>query len=109
MINITFEGEPLHEICADLEKAEQAYGSVSAGALVAFISDALSFETADELLAFLGDDAKILPDDSLSVGIGADYRAALVVVGKRHSRDAAGRIAWASVTRLKLLAISRVP
>lgn len=109
MINLTFEGEPLHEICADLEKAEQAYGSVTAGALVAFISDALSFETADELLAFLGDDIKILLDDSLSVAIGSDYRATLAVVGTHHSRNGAGRIVWASVRRLKLLAISRVP
>lgn len=109
LINLTFEGEPLHEICADLEKAEQAYGSIAAAALVSFISDAVSFETANELLGFLGDDIKILPDDSLSVAIGSDYRATLVVVGTRYSRDAEGRIVWASVTRLKLLAISRVP
>lgn len=109
MINITFEGQPLHDICADLEQAEQAYGSVSAGALVMFLSDARSLETVEELLDLFGDDIKIGADDSLSVAIGADYRANLVVVGTRHSLDAAGRIAWASVTRLKLLAISRVP
>ena len=109
MINITFEGEPLHETCVDLRNAEQAYGSVSAAALVTFLSEAQSFETADELLDFLGGDAKILLDDSLSVAIGSDYRAALVVVGSRHTRDEGGRIAWASVSRLKLLAISRVP
>lgn len=109
MINITYEGEALHETCWDLQRAEQAYGSISAGALVTFLSEADSLETADEILDLLGDDAKILPDDSLSVPIGSDYRAALVVVGTHHLLDADGRIAWASVTRLKLLAISRVP
>ena len=109
MINITFEGQPLHDICADLGLAEEAYGSVAAAALVTFLSDARSLETMDELLDLFGDDIKIAVDDSLSVAIGADYRADLVVVGTRHSRDAMGRIAWASVTRLKIMAISRVP
>ncbi|RSY89557.1 hypothetical protein DAH66_02565 [Sphingomonas koreensis] len=109
MINITFEGEPLHELCVDLSKAEQAYGSVAAGALVAFISDAQALETVDEMIELLGDDVKILEDDSLSIAIGSDYRAALVVVGTRHTEDPDGRIVWSSVTRLKLLVISRVP
>jgi len=108
LINITFEGQTLHDVCADLERAEQAFGSVSAGTLVMFLSDARSLETVDELLDLFGEDIKIGVDDSLSVAIGADYRAELVVVGTRHSRDEAGRIEWASVTRLKLLAISRV-
>lgn len=109
MIILTFHSEALHEICSDLEKAEQAYGSVAAAALVAFISDAFSFETAEELIDFLGDDIKIMPDDSLSVAISSDYRADLVVVGTRHSKGADDRIKWASVARLKLLAILRVP
>lgn len=109
MINLTFEGDPLYEICADLGLAEQAYGSISAGALVAFISEAASFETADELIAFLGGDVNILPDDSLSVAIGSEYQATLIVVGKRYSRDDPGRVIWSSVTRLKVLDISRVP
>lgn len=109
MINITFEGEPLHEICVDLHNAEQAYGSIAAASLVTFLSDALAFETADELIDLLGDEIIILPNDSLSVAIGSDYRAALVVVGTRHKVDAGGRIIWSSVTRLKLLEVSRVP
>jgi hypothetical protein len=109
LINLTFEGDPLYDTCADLGMAEQAYGSISAGALVAFISEAASFETADELIDFLGSDVNILPDDSLSVAIGSEYRATLIVVGKRYSRDGAGRVVWSSVTRLKVLNISRVP
>jgi hypothetical protein len=46
---------------------------------VTFISDAVAFENVGELLDFLGDDIRVLPDDSLSVAIGSDYRAALVV------------------------------
>ncbi len=109
MINITFEGQPLHDICASLEMAEQAYGTVSAGALVTFLSEARSLETVDELIELLGDDVDIATDDTLSVAIGADYQVDLAVVGTRHSRDTGGRIVWASVTRLKVLAISRVP
>jgi hypothetical protein len=109
LINLTFEGDPLYETCSDLGKAEQAYGSISAGALVAFISEAASFETVDELIDFLGNDVNILPDDSLSVAIGSEYQATLIVVGKRYTRNGAGRVIWSSVTRLKVLDISRVP
>jgi len=109
LINITFEGESLHEACVDLHKAEQAYGSIAAASLVTFLSDAQAFETADELIDLFGHDINISVNDSLSVAIGSDYRAALVVVGTRHKVDASGRIVWSSVTRLKLLEISRLP
>ena len=66
------------------------------------------FENVCELIAFLDGGAKIGPDDSLSVAIGTDYRATLVVVGKRFARDSHGRVVWASVTRLKLTQISRL-
>lgn len=108
MIIISFEDLPLHDICVDLERAEQLLGSISAAALVNFISDALAFENVGELADFIGDDAKILEDDSLSVAIGSDYQAILVVAGKRFDRDAAGRVVWSSVTRLKLVQISRL-
>lgn len=109
MINITFEGETLHETCVDLYKAERAYGSIAAESLVTFLSEAQAFETADELIDLLGDDINILADDSLSVAIGSDYCAALVVVGTRHKVNADGQIVWSSVTRLKLLEVSRLP
>ena len=109
MITISFEDQALHDSCVDLHRAEQLFGSVHAGALVTFISDAVAFENASELIDFLGDDVRIAPDDSLSVAIGSDYRATLVAVGRRVDRDAYRRIAWASVTRLKLVEISRLP
>ncbi|MEF2549080.1 hypothetical protein VQ045_18145 [Aurantimonas sp. E1-2-R+4] len=109
MINISFEDDPLYNMCVDLEHAEQAFGSVSAGALVNFISDANAFENVEELMDFLGGDIEISVDDSLFVAIGSDYRATLVVVGTRFDRNANGRIVWASVTRLKLVEISRWP
>jgi hypothetical protein len=109
LIIIAFEDEGLHGTCVNLERAEQAYGSVSAAALVTFLSDAESLESVEELMGVMGEEIIILPDDSLSVAIGSDYRAALVVVGTRHALDASGRIVWSSVARLKLLAISRVP
>lgn len=109
MITISFEDQPLHDTCVDLERAEQLFGSISAAALVNFISDAMAFDNVGELADFFGDDIKVLPDDSLSVAIGSDYRAALVVAGKRFDRDAAGRTVWSSVTRLKLVHISRLP
>lgn len=109
MITISFEDQSLHDTCIDLERAERLLGSISAGALVNFISDAIAFENVGELAGFLGEDVKISDDDSLSVAIGSEYRAVLVVAGKRFSRDAAGRVVWSSVTRLKLVKISRVP
>lgn len=109
MIIVTFEDEALHGTCVHLERAEQAYGSVGAAALVTFLSDAESLEDVEELMSVMGDEIIILADDSLSVAIGSDYCAALRVVGTRHTVDASGRIVWSSVMRLKLLAISRVP
>lgn len=109
MINISFENDELHDICVDLNLAEQALGSVSAAALVNFISDATAFENAGELMDYLNGDMDISADDSLLVAIGSDYRASLVVVGTRFSRDVDGRVAWATVTRLKLVDISRWP
>lgn len=109
MITVSFEDQSLHSTCVDLARAEQLLGSVSAAALVNFISDAIAFENVGELADFLGEDIKILEDDSLSVAIGSDYQAVLVVAGKRFSRDAAGRVVWSSVTRVKLVQISRLP
>lgn len=109
MITISFEDQPLHDTCVDLERAEQLLGSISAAALVNFISDALAFENVGELAEFLGEDIEFLEDDSLSVAIGSDYRAALVVAGRRFDRDVAGRVVWSSVKRLKLVQISRLP
>lgn len=109
MINISFEDGALHDCCVNLQRAEQKYGSVHAGALVTFISEATSFENVGGLLDLLGKDANIASDDSLSVSIGSDYRAILVAVGRRFDRDANGRVVWATVTRLKLVEISRVP
>lgn len=109
MITISFADQSLHDACVDLERAEQLFGSVSAAALVNFISEAMAFQNVEELMDFLGDDIKISTDDSLFVSIGSDYRAALVVAGTRFDRDTASRIVWASVTRLKLVQISRLP
>lgn len=93
----------------DLSRAEAEYGSLSAAALTTFISDAQAFENVQELLDYPAQEIKILPDDSLSVLIGADYGATLVVAAKRFDRDAMGRVIWSSVTRLKLVTMSRVP
>lgn len=109
MITISFEDGPLHDTCVELQKAELEYGSLSAAALVTFISEALAFENVEELIGLFGEEIKILPDDSLSLSIGSDYRAALIVAGTRSKRDAEGRVIWSSVTRLKLVEMSRVP
>lgn len=109
MITISFENDSLHDTCVNLERAEHLLGSISASALINFISDAHAFDNADELMGFLGDDVEISVHDSLYVAIGSDYRATLVVVGTRFERDADGRIIWPSVTRLKLVEISRWP
>ena len=108
MITISFEDGPLHDTCIELQKAELEYGSLNAAALVTFLSEALAFENVEELISLFGEEIKILPDDSLSLPIGSDYRVALVVAGTRFKRNAVGRVVWSSVTRLKLVEMSRV-
>lgn len=109
MITISFESQHLLDTCINLARAEQMLGSVAAAALVNFISDAKAFENVQELMDYLGGDMATSTDDSLFVSIGSDYRATLVVVGTRFERDADRRVIWASVTRLKLVGISRWP
>jgi hypothetical protein len=109
LITISFQDHELHDACVNLQRAEELFGSIHAESLVTFISEALAFENAQELIDFLGDDVKISLDDSLSVVIGTDYCVVLVVAGKRFDRGTDGRIIWTSVTRLKLVKISRLP
>lgn len=108
MITLSFDDQSLHDTCIELKEAEVQFGSLVADALVTFISDALASENAEELFALYGDQIKISVDDSLSVAIGSDYSATIEVVGKRFKSGADDRIIWSSVTRLKLVAMSRV-
>lgn len=109
MITISFETQQLHDDCVNLQRAEQLFGSINAEALVTFLSDAAAFENAEELIDFLDEQVRIDLDDSILVAIGSEYRAALVAVGKRFKLDAEDRVRWDSVTRLKLVEISRLP
>lgn len=109
MITISFEHAEHHETCSNLERAEQLLGSVSAGELVRFLSDAAASNNVGDLIDLLGEDIKISGDDSLSVAIGSDYRADLIAMGQHVKRDGDDRVIWTSVIRLKLMAISRVP
>lgn len=106
MHSISFHDQDLHDTCANLEAAEEHYG-IHAQAIVTFISDALAFENAEELLTFYGDGAKIAPDDSLSIEISSGCSATLVPVGKRFSIDCEERVMWATVKRLKIMTITR--
>ena len=109
MITISFHDPMLHDICIDLDRAERHYGRMEAQALVTLISDAHALENARELIDLHDGEIFILEDDSLCVVISADYRAALVAVGTRFKRSDDGRIRWDTVTRLKLVEVSRVP
>lgn len=109
MITVSFQDPLLHDICTDLDRAENQYGRVEAQALVTLISDAHALENAQELIDLHAGEIFVLEDDILQVVISADYRAALVAVGTRFSRSEDGRVRWDSVTRLKLVEVSRVP
>lgn len=108
MITLSFEDQLVHDACTDLDRAERLYGRVEAEDLVTLISDALALENAQELIDLHGG-IIIEGDNSLHVPIGADYRAALVPVGIRFSRSGDGRVLWETVTRLKLVEVSRLP
>lgn len=103
---VSYETPALQQACLALELAEQQYGAVHAQALIALIADIEAFENVGELADFWGDEVLITNNDSLSLSVGAHYRATLAAVGTRHQRDAGGCVVWTSVTRLKLLAIT---
>jgi len=108
LITLSFEDQLVHDACTDLDRAERLYGRVEAEDLVTLISDALALENARELIDLHGG-IIIEGDNSLHVPIGADYRATLVPVGTRFNRSENGRVLWETVTRLKLVEISRLP
>lgn len=108
MITLSFEDQMVHDACTDLDLAERLYGRVEAEDLVTLFSDALALENAQELIDLHGG-IIIDGNDSLHVPIGADHRAALVPVGTRFNRSDDGRALWATVTRLKLVEVSRLP
>lgn len=106
---VSYETTALQQACFALELAERQYGAVHAQALTALIADIEAFENVGELIEFWGDELFITIDDTLSLPVGAHYRAMLAAVGARYRRDAEGRVVWSSVTRLKLLAITGCP
>lgn len=109
MITISFHDPALHDICTDLDRAEREYGRMEAQALVTLISDAHALENAEQLIELHAGEIIVLEDDSLRVALSAEYCAGFVVVGTRYRRSDDSRIRWDSVTRLKLVEVSRVP
>lgn len=103
---VSFATAALQQACYVLELAEEQFGPVHAQALITLLADIEAFETGAELIEFFGDDAAVASNDSLSLPIGSDYRAALVAAGARYSRDGSGHVVWSSVTRLKLVEIA---
>lgn len=102
---VSFHNEELHDCCCFASVAEETLGSVHAQALATLIAEAEAVETAAELLVLRDPFALVDADDSLSVDIGADYRARFVAIGKEFNRDEEGKIDWSSVRRLKLVAL----
>lgn len=85
--------------------AEQQLGVVHAQALASTIADVEAFSDAEELIGFFGDEVLIGGDDSLALPIGSAYRAVFFAAGAKFIRDAAGRVVWSTVTRMKLMDI----
>lgn len=108
MITLSFEDQFVHDTCTDLERAEKLYGRVAAEELVTLIADALALQNARDLIDLHGS-AQVVGNDSLHVLIGAEYRVTLVPVGTRFKRTDAGCVLWDTVTRLKLVEVSRLP
>lgn len=104
---VSYETTELQQACFALELAEEQYGTIHAQALIALIADIEAFANAGELADFWGSDMLSVDNDALSLPVGADYQAIFAAVGTRYSRDVEGRAIWTSVTRLKLLAITR--
>jgi hypothetical protein len=102
---VSFETRELKEAVLILRAAEARFGAVNAQALIALIADIEAFGDAEQLLAFMGDDAVIGEDDSLSLPVGANYRATFIAAGSRFGRNAGSRVIWSSVTRLKMMEV----
>jgi hypothetical protein len=107
VIVVTYGSSRLKTSCQSAEAAEQEFGQAYASAVRSMIADIEAFDTASDLLQFYGSAAAIEVDDSLTLEIGANCSARFVLVGERVQRDGEGRVVWASVQRLKLIAIVR--
>jgi hypothetical protein len=102
---ISFQTKELHDCSYIAAVAEEKLGNVLAQALATLISDAEAAETAQELLELYNPAALLDTMDSLFVDLGAECHARFVAVGHEFSRDEEGRTVWASVRRLKLVAL----
>ena len=102
---VSFETRCLQKICLTIEAAERRLGPIHAQALIALIADIEAFEDAGQVIDFFGCAAVCPGDDSLSLSIGASYRARFLAAGKRFGCDPNGKVIWSSVKRLKLMEI----
>jgi hypothetical protein len=107
LIVVTYGSEHLRECCLNAEAGEQEFGPTYSSAIRSLIADSEALGTAGELLEFYGEAVQIQSDDSLLVEIAAHCSVRFVAVGDRVALDGDGRITWASVQRLKLVAIVR--
>lgn len=77
--------------------------------MVTELADAEAFENVQQWHEILGGNLTINDDESFEVAIGSSYTATFVSVDQNVVLTDAGRVDWASVEFVKLIAISEVP
>jgi hypothetical protein len=73
--------------------------------LISVIADMEALENAEDLLEFFNGRLRIAEDDQICLQLGTYYQMTFIAVGRKFTKNVQGRVAWSSVTRLKLLDI----
>ena len=102
---MSFHTQDLQRQCISISEAEKALGRVNSVELFRVIAEIEAQANGQELLAFLGEDALVGEDDTLTISLSADRVSTFIVAGKQFQKDDDGRVRWESVTRLKLMSI----
>ncbi|WP_392338821.1 hypothetical protein [Loktanella salsilacus] len=105
---VSFITLELQVACNTITVAEQSFGVVHAQALISLIADIEAFDHAAELIDFLGNEAEVTLNDTLSLAVGSGYRAIFQPAARKYLRSDAGQVLWPTVKRLKLIELTEI-
>ncbi|WP_430257235.1 hypothetical protein [Neorhizobium sp. IRS_2294] len=106
-LKISFETDELRDCCCKFERGLEILGVHVARTLFTMIADAEALNNAAEWHEFLVYDLITSGPMAFHVGVGSEYIAVFVPVGKKFAISDSGQTNWSSVTRVMLTTLQR--
>nr|WP_325262603.1 hypothetical protein [uncultured Rhizobium sp.] len=106
-MKISFETDELRDCCCKFDRGQELLGVHVAKALFTMIADAEALDNAADWHDFLVYDLITSGPEAFHVGVGNEYIAVFVPVGKKFAISDNGQTDWSSVTRVMLKTLQR--